>query len=144
MQQLRNRPSLATSAMNGPGIRVLSFGHKTMMASASTDDARPRTGCTIRYARRTRPTWRESRGHRTHSEPEQVFHLARENDHGDSAREPGDDRVRNELDDPAELRGAEDDEEHAGHDVATISPSTPYFWTMPYTITTNAPVGPPI
>ena len=28
--------------------------------------------------------------------------------------------------------------------VATMSPSTPYFCTMPYTITTNAPVGPPI
>src|SRR5215212_6730703 len=28
--------------------------------------------------------------------------------------------------------------------VATVRPSTPYFWTMPYTMTTNAPVGPPI
>ncbi len=28
--------------------------------------------------------------------------------------------------------------------VATRSPSTPYRWTMPATITTNAPVGPPI
>ena len=28
--------------------------------------------------------------------------------------------------------------------VATVSPSMPYFCTMPYTITTNAPVGPPI
>jgi hypothetical protein len=28
--------------------------------------------------------------------------------------------------------------------VATVRPSTPYFWTIPYTMTTNAPVGPPI
>jgi len=28
--------------------------------------------------------------------------------------------------------------------VATVRPSIPYFWTMPYTMTTNAPVGPPI
>jgi hypothetical protein len=28
--------------------------------------------------------------------------------------------------------------------VATRRPSTPNRWTMPYTITTNAPVGPPI
>jgi hypothetical protein len=62
------------------------------------------------------PLGEKVRGHRTHFEPEQVFHLARENDHGDSAREPGDDGVWNELDDSAELRGAEDDEEHTGHD----------------------------
>src|SRR3989344_1751364 len=28
--------------------------------------------------------------------------------------------------------------------VAIVRPSTPYFWTMPYTIITNAAVGPPI
>ena len=28
--------------------------------------------------------------------------------------------------------------------VAAASPSTPCFWTMAYTITTKAPVGPPI
>jgi len=28
--------------------------------------------------------------------------------------------------------------------VARTRPSIPYFWTTPYTITTKAPVGPPI
>ncbi len=62
------------------------------------------------------PLLEEVRRHLAHPEPEQILHLAREDDDGDAARESDHDRMRDELDDGAELHGPEDDEEYAGHD----------------------------
>jgi hypothetical protein len=50
-----------------------------------------------------------------HLQAEEILDLARKNDHGDSAREAGDYRMRDVLDHRAELRDPHDQEDHAGH-----------------------------
>ncbi len=61
------------------------------------------------------PARQELRGHGA-LEPEKVFHLPREDDQGDSAREPDGDGVGDELDRPAQPCEAEADEDDARHE----------------------------
>ncbi len=93
MKQLHRRRSSTMSATNGPGIRGSTRGQSDDDGERERRDADRRRGCTVRCARRTRPTSpTKSAGTAPIRRPEQVLHLAREDDDGDAAGEAGDDR----------------------------------------------------
>ena len=80
-----------------------------------------------------------------HRQPEQVFHLCGKNGQCDTAGKADNDRVGDEFNDCAEfLMLPMITSMIPAITVAMASPSIPKFCMIPYTMTINAPVGPPI
>ena len=114
----RPRPSRPGSPRSEPGTRRESLGQRTRMASdpAATPIAAGDGGAEAPSV--GLPLRQEVGGHGAHPEPEEVLDLGGEDDHGDPAREPGDDRVRNELDRAAEPREPHGHEQDSRQDRA--------------------------
>jgi hypothetical protein len=78
-------------------------------------------------------------------EAEEVFDLGGGDEEGDAVGEADDDGAGDVLDGGAEAGKSHDKKENAGHDAgARARPDMPNLATIPATMTTKAPVGPPI
>ena len=76
--------------------------------------------------------------------PEEILDLRRGDQQGDAVGEADGHRPRNELDGRAQPGESHHTSMPPAIKVTSARPDTPNFATMPATITTNAPVGPPI
>ena len=115
-----------------------------MMASVPRPSASADGLKLAKWAARSFDAGQELAGDGGGAEAEEVLDLGGGDEDGDAVGEADDDRAGDEADRGAEAGEAHEEENHAGHEGDHGRPLMPKRATMPATMTTKAPVGPPI
>ena len=132
------------SATNGLGTRRFRYGHPTMIARATTATSTAHGAAVSRWAPKARHLSRKSAGTAPMRRPRKSFTWLEKMMSAMPLVKPmvtG--KGMNLIAPPSRTRPNRSRITPAIR-VAAASPSTPCFWTIAYTMTTNAPVGPPI